>query len=70
MKTISWLLASLALAALLATQPVLAQSEDDAPATEQEGEDADDDRRDPADDIFLPSEEIQADTEISFPSDI
>ena len=71
MRLICYWLAIAALAVFLASSfppSAFAQATDN----EQDAsvEDDEDEQVDPADDIFLPSEEIKADSEISFPSDI
>lgn len=72
MKVLVTLVALALLCLAVWTSPVrTAWAQEDAQETpaESAGDDADE-PADASDDIFLPSEEIQADSEISFPSDI
>ena len=72
MNRLSDRLALLAMLTLIVFAPAVsvpAQTAEDATPTEAADED-DNQPADPADNVFQPSEEIQADSEISFPSDI
>lgn len=73
MRCLPWILAT-ALVLLFAQPIALGQSDDDEtpPAAEEPAAEDDDNGRDPLirEGVFKPSEEIEADSEISFPADI